>query len=43
MEDWKKQDRNLQDQYFGKCKTGNMQDWSLKDHLAGAMALSPVK
>jgi len=22
MEDWKKQDRNLQDKYFGKCKTG---------------------
>ena len=41
----KKWDRNLQDQYFEKRRTilqgWKMQDWILKDHLAGA--LSAVK
>jgi len=41
------EDRNLQDQYFGRCKTGiwrtilkgwKMQDGILKDYFVGAMA-----
>ena len=39
MEDWKKQDRNLQDQYFGICRTGKwrtiLQDWKMEDRFAG--------
>ena len=35
MEDRKKQDRNLQDQYFGKCRTGKwrtiLQGWKMRD------------
>ena len=37
MEDRKKQDRNLQDQYFGKCRTilqgSKMQDRKMQDWI----------
>jgi len=41
MEDWKKQDRNLQDQYFGKNKDQKMQDRNTEDHFEGLENAGP--